>query len=304
MKNTFLIVAILFVYQSFAQTTRTIEVKVKDTVELKVTSADVQITITQDYSDYYDESYEDEYEGYDEGDYYDYSYESDYYNHMTRKEKRQEKKNNKKFEKEMKKLEKEMARYEESMPPVVEEAPYVDEISIDSTAALDYSYDSYESYYMTYAERKAKWITYLTENNIPFDTTAVGTNEYSDYGTFNIQLTNLSLAKLDLIYQFADSVENSYPSVTATHYESLEPKMADVYSDLYKKAQSEATSLAKVLGTTPSKVIRVYEPVVDISNLGESYTEMINNIIKKGGDNLKPESKKTYVERIFVFEIK
>ena len=33
MKNTFLIVAILFVYQSFAQTTRTIEVKVKDTVE-------------------------------------------------------------------------------------------------------------------------------------------------------------------------------------------------------------------------------------------------------------------------------
>src|SRR5574343_373444 len=72
MKNTFLIVAILFVYQSFAQTTRTIEVKVKDTVELKVTSADVQITITQDYSDYYGESYEDEYEGYDEGDYYDY----------------------------------------------------------------------------------------------------------------------------------------------------------------------------------------------------------------------------------------
>ena len=298
MKNTFLIVAILFVYQSFAQTTRTIEVKVKDTVELKVTSADVQITITQDYSDYYGESYEDEYEGYDEGDYYDYSYEPDYYNHMTRKEKRQEKKNNKKFEKEMKKLEKEMARYEESLPP-----PVIEEVSYDSTE-IDYAIESYESYYMTYAERKAKWITYLTENNIPFDTTAVGTNEYSDYGSFNIQLTNLSLTKLDLIYQFADSVENSYPSVTATHYESLEPKMADVYSDLYKKAQSEATSLAKVLGATPTKVIRVYEPVIDISNLGESYTEMINNIIKKGGDNLKPESKKTYVERIFVFEIK
>lgn len=99
MKNTFLIVAILFVYQSFAQTTRTIEVKVKDTVELKVTSADVQITITQDYSDYYGESYEDEYEGYDEGDYYDYNYEEDYYNHMTRKEKRQEKKKQQKVRK-------------------------------------------------------------------------------------------------------------------------------------------------------------------------------------------------------------
>src|SRR5574343_146738 len=298
MKNTFLIVAILFVYQSFAQTTRTIEVKVKDTVELKVTSADVQITITKDYSDYYVESYEDEYEGYDECDYYDYNYEEDYYNHMTRKEKSQEKKNNKKFEKEMKKLEEEMARYEESLPP-----PVIEEVTYDSTE-IDYPIESFESYYMTYSERKAKWITYLTENNIPFDTTAVGTNEYSDYGSFNIQLTNLSLTKLDLIYQFADSVENSYPSVVATHYESLEPKMADVYSSLYKKAQAEATSLAKVLGTTPSKVIRVYEPVVDISNFGEAYTEMINNIMKKGGGNLKPDSKKTYVERIFVFEIK
>jgi hypothetical protein len=157
---------------------------------------------------------------------------------------------------------------------------------------------------MTYAERKAKWITFLTENNIAFDTTVVGTNEYSDYGSFNIQLTNLSIEKLDLIYQFTDSVENSYPSVTATHYESLEPKMADVYSDLYKKAQTEANSLAKVLGATPVKVIRVYEPVIDISNFGESYIDMVNNLLKKGGENLKPESKKTYVERIFVFEIK
>lgn len=297
MKNTLLIVAILCVYQAFAQTTRSIEVKVKDTVELKVISVDVQISIAQDYSDYYGESYEDEYEGYDEEDYYDYNYEEDYYNHMTRKEKRQEKKNNKKFEKEMKKLEEELARYEESMPPIVEEVTY------DSTE-IDYPIESYEPYYMTFAERKAKWITYLTENNIPFDTAAVGTNEYSDYGSFNIQLNNLSLAKMDLIYQYTDSVDNTYPSVTNTHFESLEPKMADVYADLYKKAQTEATSLAKVLGTTPTKVIRVYEPVIDITNFGESYIEMINNLMKKGNDNLKPESKKTYVERIFVFEIK
>ena len=304
MKNTLFIVAIFCSFLTFAQTTRSIEVKVKDTVELKVTSADVQITITQDYSEYYDESYEDEYEGYDEGDYYDYNYEEDYYNHMTRKEKRQEKKNNKKFEKEMKKLEEEMARYEESLPPVDVEGPFVDEVTYDSTAVTDYSYIPYESYYLTYAERKAKWITFLTENNIAFDTTAVGTNEYSDYGSFNIQLNNMSIEKLDLVYQFTDSVENSYPTVTATHYESLEPKMADVYSDLHKKAQTEANSLAKVLGATPVKVIRVYEPVIDISNFGESYIDMVNNLLKKGGENLKPESKKTYVERIFVFEIK
>jgi hypothetical protein len=275
MKNTLLIAAIICVYQSFAQTTRSIEVKVKDTVELKVISVDVQISIAQDYSDYYGESYEDEYEGYDEEDYYDYNYEEDYYNHMTRKEKRQEKKNNKKFEKEMKKLEEELARYEESMPPIVEEVTY------DSTE-IDYPIESYETYYMTFAERKAKWITYLTENNIPFDTSAVGTNEYSDYGSFNIQLNNLSMAKMDLIYQYTDSVDNSYPSVTNTHFESLEPKMADVYADLYKKAQTEATSLAKVLGTTPMKVIRVYEPLIDITNFGESYIDMVNNLLKKG----------------------
>ena len=105
MKNTLFILAIFCSFLTFAQTTRSIEVKVKDTVELKVISVDVQISIAQDYSDYYGESYEDEYEGYDEEDYYDYNYEEDYYNHMTRKEKRQEKKNNKKFEKEMKKLE-------------------------------------------------------------------------------------------------------------------------------------------------------------------------------------------------------
>ena len=272
MKNTLLIAAIICVYQSFAQTTRSIEVKVKDTVELKVISVDVQISIAQDYSDYYGESYEDEYEGYDEEDYYDYNYEEDYYNHMTRKEKRQEKKNNKKFEKEMKKLEEELARYEESMPPIVEEVTY------DSTE-IDYPIESYETYYMTFAERKAKWITYLTENNIPFDTSAVGTNEYSDYGSFNIQLNNLSMAKMDLIYQYTDSVDNSYPSVTNTHFESLEPKMADVYADLYKKAQTEATSLAKVLGTTPMKVIRVYEPLIDITNFGESYIDMVNNLL-------------------------
>lgn len=304
MKNTLFILAIFCSFLTFAQTTRSIEVKVKDTVELKVISADVQLTISQDYSDYESEYYEDEYDGYDEGDYYDYNYEEDYYNHMTRKEKRQEKKNNKKFEKEMKKLEEEMARYEESMPPVIEEMPpVIEEATYDSTE-IDYPIESYESYYMTYAERKAKWITYLTQNNIAFDTTIVGTNEYSDYGSFNIQLNNLSIEKLDLIYQFTDSVENSYPSVIATHYESLEPKMADVYSDLYKKAQTEATSLAKVLGATPVKVIRVYEPVLDISNFGESYIDMVNNLLKKGGENLKPESKKTYVERIFVFEIK
>jgi hypothetical protein len=73
---------------------------------------------------------------------------------------------------------------------------------------------------------------------------------------------------------------------------------------LYKKAQTEANSLAKVLGTTPSKVIRVYEPMIDISNFGEAYTEMINSIMKKSEDNLKPENKKAFVERIFVFEIK
>jgi predicted nucleic acid-binding protein len=299
MKNTLFILAIFCSFLTFAQTTRSIEVKVKDTVELKVTSADVQITVSQDYNDYENEYYEGEYdgyEGYDDSE-YNYDYESDYYNHMTRKEKRQEKKNNKKFEKEMKKLEEEMARFEQSLTPVVEEVTY------DSTE-IDYPIETYESYYMTYAERKAKWITFLTENNIAFDTTVVGTNEYSDYGSFNIQVNNLSIEKLDLIYQFTDSVENSYPSVTATHYESLEPKMAEVYSDLYKKAQTEANSLAKVLGATPVKVIRVYEPVIDISNFGESYIDMVNNLLKKGGENLKPESKKTYVERIFVFEIK
>lgn len=297
MKNTFLIVAILCVYQSFAQSTRSIEVKVKDTVELKVTSADLLLTITQDYDDYYGESYEDEYVEYDEGDYYDYNYEEDYYNHMTRKEKRQEKKNNKKFEKEMKKLEEELARYEESMPPVI------DEVTYDSTE-IDYPIESYESYYMTFTERKAKWITYLTENNIPFDTLAVGTNEYYDYGSFNIQLNAISTEKMDLVFQYADSIQNSYANLTKVNYESLETKMDVVYADLYKKAQTEANSLAKILSAVPGKVTRVYEPVIDLTNFGESYLELMNKLLKTENKNLKPESKKTIVERIFVFEIK
>lgn len=294
MKNTLFSLAIFCSVLTFAQTTRSIEVKVKDTVELKLITSDVQLTLTQDYNEYEVDYYGDEYEGYDESDYYDY--EADFYANQTKKEKRQEKKNTKKFEKEMKKMEEEMRQYEESIPIIVEAV-------VDSTE-IAYPIEQYESYYMTFEERKAKWITFLTQNTIAFDTTAIETNDYSYDGSFNIQLNNLSSVNLDLIYQFADSVENSYPSITATHYESLEPKMADVYADLFKKAQAEAASLAKVLGVTPTKVMRVYEPVFDISTIGESYMDMVNNIIKKGENNLKPESKKAYVERIFVFEIK
>jgi hypothetical protein len=294
MKNTLFILAIFCSVLTFAQSTRSIEVKVKDTVELKVVTTDVQLSLSQDYNEYEVDYYGDEYEGYDESDYYDY--EADYYANQTKKEKRQEKKNTKKFEKEMKKMEEEMRQYEESIP-IIEEAV------IDSTE-IAYPIEQYESYYMTFEERKAKWITFLTQNTISFDTTVIETNDYSYDGSFNIQLNKLTSEKLDLIYLFTDSVENSFPSVTAIHYESLEPKMADVYADLYKKAQAEAASLAKVLGATPIKVIRVYEPVIDISNIGESYIDMVNNIIKKGENNLKSESKKTYVERIFVFEIK
>jgi hypothetical protein len=296
MKNTLFILAIFCSFLTFAQTTRSIEVKVKDTVELKLITSDVQLTLTQDYNEYEVDYYGDEYEGYDESDYYDY--EADYYANQTKKEKRQEKKDSKRFEKEMKKMEEEMRQYEQSMP-IIEEAV------IDSTETA-YPIELYEFLYMTFEERKAKWITFLTENTIAFDTTATETTDYSDYGSFNIQLNKLSSEKLDLVYQFTDSVENSYPSITATHHESIEPKMADVYADLYKKAQAEAAALAKVLGATPTKVIRVYEqePVIDISNFGESYLDMINNLLEKGENNLKPESKKTYIERIFVFEIK
>lgn len=295
MKNTFLILAILGAHLSFAQTTRSIEIKVKDTVELKVTSADVQLTIVQDYDEYDYEGYRDYEEDEYEEEYYDY--EAEYYANRSKKEKRREKKENKKFEKEMKKMEEEIRRYEESMPPIVEEVTY------DSTE-IDYAIESYESYYMTYAERKSKWITYLNENNISFDTTVVGTNEYYDLGSFNITMTNISLSQLDLIYQFTDSVTNSYPTISKINYESMDSKMDDVYVDLFKKAQVQANSLSKVLGATPGKVIRVYEPVIDITNFGESYLELINNIMKKNQEISKPESKKTTVERIFVFEIK
>lgn len=300
MKNTFLILAILGTHLSFAQTTRSIEIKVKDTVELKVTNVDLLLTITQDYMDYYGDSYEDEYDGYydeyEDSEYDDY-YESNYYGHLSGKEKRREKKENKKFEKEMKKMEEEIRRYEESMPPIVEEVTY------DSTE-IDYAIESYESYYMTYAERKSKWITYLNENNISFDTTVVGTNEYYDLGSFNITMTNISLSQLDLIYQFTDSVTNSYPTISKINYESMDSKMDDVYVDLFKKAQVQANSFSKVLGATPGKVIRVYEPAIDIANIGDAYSELLKELMKKNDYSPEMESKKTIVERIFVFEIK
>jgi hypothetical protein len=305
MKNTFLILAILVSHLSYAQTTRSIEIKVKDTVELKVKTADMKISIPQDYTfeePEYDYSY-DEYEDseYDEG----YDYEAEYYyNHLSKKEKRRAKKANRKLEKEMKKWEKSYALEKEEVPMVTEEVVYDEEISIDTTI-MDYTYDAYNSYNLPFAERKAKWITYLTQNNIPFDTVSSdGNSEYYDYESFNIQLRNLTFAQIQLMNQYEDSVYNTYTSITKMNFESLDSKMDEVYADLYKKAQTQANSLAKVIGATPGKVIRVYEPAIDVANIGEAYSELLKELMKKNDYSTDMASKKTTVERIFVFEIK
>jgi len=305
MKNTFLILAILVSHLSYAQTTRSIEIKVKDTVELKVKTADMKISIPQDYTyeaPEYDYNY-DEYEDseYDEG----YDYESEYYyNQLSNKEKRKAKKANRKLEKEMKKWEKSYALEKEQVPMVTEDISFDEEIVLDSTM-VDYSLDSYESYYLTFAERKAKWISYLTQNNIPFDTlSSDGNSEYYDYESFNIQLRNLTFAQIELINQYEDSVYNTYTSITKMNFESLDSKMDEVYADLYKKAQTQANSLAKVIGVTPGKVIRVYEPAIDIANIGDAYSELLKELMKKNDYSSEMVSKTTSVERIFVFEIK
>ncbi|MEN9997303.1 MAG: hypothetical protein RI922_293 [Bacteroidota bacterium] len=305
MKNTFLILAILVSHLSYAQTTRSIEIKVKDTVELKVKSADMKISIPQAYS-YEEPEYDYSYDEYEDSEYdEEYDYESEYYyNHLSKKEKRRAKKANRKLEKEMKKWEKSYALEKEEVPMVTEEISFDEVISIDS-AMVDYSLDSYDSYNLTLAERKAKWITYLTQNNIPFDTLSSDENsEYYDYESFNIQLRNLTLDQIQLMNQYEDSVYNTYTSITKMNFESLDSKMDEVYADLYKKAQTQANSLAKVIGATPGKVIRVYEPAIDVANIGEAYSELLKELMKKNDYSTEMESKTTSVERIFVFEIK
>jgi hypothetical protein len=293
MKTIFFLVTLLCVQLSFAQTARTIEVKVKDTVELKVLTATLNLSVGHDYSEYYDDAYYDDYDGYEEYD--DYDYEAEYYNNLSRKEKREHKKMERKIQKDFKEMDKYLEETE-----TISELPYVPEVD---TSFAEPMFDEY--HYETFDERKAKWLNFLTVNQIVFDTTVSFYNEYSEYGSFSIQLANINLAKMNLVYQFIDSVENSYIKVDKINYESIDSKMnEETYGKLYKKAQIQANALAKTLGSSVTRVVRVYEPNAEFLDLEEMYSSILNNTLNGDGSNKAPESKNFKVQKVFVFEIK
>lgn len=181
----------------------------------------------------------------------------------------------------------------EFTPPVVYEDSYLDS-ALNIWATSEPTYENFE-------QRKAKWINYMNETNIPFDTNNIVSNEDYYYGAFTIRIDHIDQQNMKLVYDYIDSVGYTDIETSNIIYESIESKMESSYEKLYKKAQIEANALAKVIGATPGKVIRVYEPEPDFSDLLTVYRGIIENVNEI---NNSPGSTFKVIEKVFVFEIK
>lgn len=277
MKKLITTLLLILAQQSIAQNVRTVEVTIKDTAVLNMLSANMFISI---YNDYYDDyNYEEEY--YESEENYD-SYYDDVYSPKTKKELRKIKKEQKKLEKE---LEKQLKEFENQISYT---APVVYDDSVSATW-------EYEPVTSSINEKKTQWYSWLTSNNIPFDTAFnIAEEERGYYDPFMIKMTNMTKEQMNIINSYQDSISNSSVSTEKILFESSADKMETIYQNLYKKAQAEATILAKVIGATVVKVVRVYDPhSASVSNENYYYDET-------GYTDHRIE----VFQRTFVFEIK
>lgn len=310
MKHFFLTILLLSITNAFTQTGRSIEVTVTDTMTLKALSGKFFITIEMDESDYGEEYYEDEYYG--EEEYSEGGESEEYYEEWegdSRKSRRQIRKAQKRSKKQMEAILKEM----EEMP-MAEEVPQEEEVMMnvpeDSAAFAEYTSEE-EIPYPSLQRRRRLWIEALKANNISFDTLAGrrDSDPYDEYsenyeeGYALIEVTATDTNQIKTIHQYLDSIKGSSISVQTIQFESASQKMEEVYKDLYKKAQAESLLLAKVIGGTPGKVLRIFEAEAGMGDLFKIY-EDANLRMRESRRSNKMNDKEVVVERTFVFELK
>lgn len=302
MKYLIFTTLLLITSSGIAQTGRSIEVTVSDTVTLKALSGSFLLKINVDESMYYESEYEGEYteeESYEDEPSYTEMYEESA--EKSKKNKRKRKKEEQDSEKDASdRHSAEEYSFEEIVIPEPIEDGKVSEIDIDI------------------ANRKKQWIDFLVTNNIMFDTIPSkgsglnnlfeGMREYEgDYGSssVSIEIKAANITQINAIYQFMDSVNFCQLNKKDIVYETYDQKMESIYKNLYKKAQQESIVLAKVIGGNPGKVIRVFEPSVDLADLIKMSEDTTKRYMRSmEGEYGTIEDRKVVIERTFVFELK
>lgn len=280
MKNLTLFSALLTSISLTAQTTKSIEVTVMDTVELKVKSAVLVVSIEDPYRyDWEDRYYEEEF--YEEPDYYS---EEEF---MMEQENSGKKKKDKKSKKG-----KETVQEEIIIERVIEEPSFYEEPVIDEVRKED--------------PTKKNFIAFLVANGIAMDSVNVPKDiyDYMEEGQFRLKVEAKSLEQIKQIYAYRDSSEFISVRSEEVQTESLDQFLKPTYERLYAKAKNEAGIIASVTGMKLGAVVKVSIPLSPLDPLVEMQAKALDKISKSGSSNNSFTTEKKVVTRTFVFEAK
>lgn len=270
MKSLFICLFALMTLPLIAQTPKSIEITVIDTVELKTKSAELIFSMEKPYINDWENM---EMEPYEDSEYYDEEYED------PEKKKRKNKK----------------AKDEEAPIEMIEEQPILENEYYKSDL------ERLKNFY----DKKSNLLAYLNKNGIVWDSVNIPLTEYdySENEHFRLKITAKSWDEIKKTYNYCDTMENGELSVHTSTTESIEEHFQKIYEHLYAKAKKEAGIIAGITGLKLGGIIKVsnsesiFDPLFDLQN------EM-DKIINKTSELEKMELQKKLVRRTFVFEAK
>ena len=280
MKFLFASLIAFFTFNLNAQTPKSIEITVTDTVELKTKSAVFIVTMEIPYS-YGLENYEME-SSYKEPEYYEIeNLEEENFDEKSKKDRK--KKKGKK-----------------------EEAPIV--IQNEEEPQLEYNYDAFnyeEKEKKQYLTRKSNLLLFLNANGIEMDSVHIPDPDFDLYEneSFKLKITAKSWDEIQKVFNYCDTLEETEVEIHSSTTESLDEQYKVVYTRLFAKAKKEAAVVAEVIGlklggvTKVSNTESMFDPLFDLQN-------NLDKILRQNDDLNQLETQKKLVRRTFIFEVK
>lgn len=206
MKFLFASLLAFFTFNLNAQTPKSIEITVTDTVELKTKSAVFIVTMEIPYS-YGLENYEIE-SSYEEPEYYEIeNLEEENFDEKSKKDRK--KKKGKK-----------------------EEAPIV--IQNEEEPQLEYNYDAFnfeEEDRKKYSARKSAFLNFLNANGIEMDSLNIPEPRYDLYEdeTFKLKITAKNWDQIQQVISYSDTLEDTDLEIHSSTTESLDQYFQVIY---------------------------------------------------------------------------
>lgn len=280
MKFLFASLLAFFTFNLNAQTPKSIEITVTDTVELKTKSAVFIVTMEIPYS-YGLENYEIE-SSYEEPEYYEIeNLEEENFDEKSKKDRK--KKKGKK-----------------------EEAPIV--IQNEEEPQLEYNYDGFNyevEEQKEYLTRKSNLLLFLNANGIEMDSVHIPDPDFDLYEneSFKLKITAKSWDEIQKVFNYCDTLKETDIEIHSSTTESLDQYFQVIYERLYAKAKKEANVIAGVTGLKLGGIIKVsntesiFDPLFDLQN-------DLDKILRKNDDLKQLETQKKLVRRTFIFEAK